>query len=249
MPVDTVPDTSQRSPAAPSPASPRGLRHAPAADAARQVLLRRLASPLKHDMVVNLQAVSMLTETLAARLERNALLATDLAPSVAKLNRLARDAVAACLKVASWMDAADDPGTPLATAVDDCLQLLSANFNFRGLRLSAQVPPVEFEVSRAGTRAVLAATLLMLADAAPGPGELLVEADVSGDEAVLTVVYFEGDPGDAWLPQDTAVQKIEWAHVQALAAAESMSAAASPREVVLRVPRPRVTTPLQMAPI
>ena len=96
----------------------------PNADAARQALLRRLAAPLKHDMVVNLQAVAMLTETLAARLERNPQEAIDFHSALGKLNRLARDAVTSCVKVAGWIDSAQDEAVPLHQAVADCVALL-----------------------------------------------------------------------------------------------------------------------------
>jgi len=221
-----------------------------AADAARQALLRRLAAPLKHDMVVNLQAVAMLTETLAARLERNPDEAIDFHTALAKLNHLARDAVAACVKVAGWIDAAQDDAVPLQQAVSDCVALLAGNLNFRGFSVSAQVPEAEFEVARCGSRNLLAAALLLLTDSVPAPGEVLIEADVSPDEAALTLVYFPLEPGaDTPMPVDLAHAPMEWAQVEALAAAERAGLARQGQEIVLRLRRARITAPLQMAPI
>jgi hypothetical protein len=221
-----------------------------AADAARQALLRRLAAPLKHDMVVNLQAVAMLTETLAARLERNPQEAIDFHSALGKLNRLARDAVTSCVKVASWLDAPQDDAVPLQQAVSECVALLSGNLNFRGFSVSAQVPESEFEVARSGSRNLLAAALLLLTDSVPAPGEVLVEADVSPDEAALTLVYFPLEPGaDVPMPVDLAAAPLHWPQLEALAAAERAGVVRQGHEIVLRLPRARVTAPLQMAPI
>ena len=55
-------------------------------------VLRRLAPSLKHDMVVNLQAVAMMAEMLNARIERGSVNPADLQSNISKLNRLAREA-------------------------------------------------------------------------------------------------------------------------------------------------------------
>lgn len=221
----------------------------PNADAARQALLRRLAAPLKHDMVVNLQAVAMLTETLAARLERNPQEAIDFHSALGKLNRLARDAVTSCVKVAGWIDSAQDEAVPLHQAVADCVALLAGNLNFRGFTVTAQVPDTEFEVARGGARNLLAAALLVLTDSIPAPGEVLIEADLSPDEAAVTLVCFPLEPGaDAPMAVDMPATPLAWTQVEALAAAEHAAVARQPQEIVLRLPRARVTAPLQMAP-
>jgi len=85
-------------------ALPAGRRSRAGAEAARYGVLRRLAPALKHDMVVNLQAISMMAEVLNAKLERGSPAPAEFHASIAKLNRLAREAVANCLKVASWLE-------------------------------------------------------------------------------------------------------------------------------------------------
>jgi hypothetical protein len=240
----------QRTRAAPARAA-RPPRLAPAADAARQAVLRRLSAPLKHDMVVNLQAVAMLTETLSARLERNPSDTANLQASLGKLNRLARDAVAACLQVASWFDSAQDESVPLPQAMNECIGLLTTHLNFRGFRLNAELPETEFEVSRSAARNLLAAALLLLADTTGAPAELLVRADVSPDEAVITLVSFPADSSASAMPPlvDSTAVPLEWPELQALAVAESCGATRNGDEIVLRLPRARITAPLQMAPV
>ncbi|MBA2673133.1 hypothetical protein [Ramlibacter sp.] len=221
-----------------------------AAEAARNVLLRRLTPALKHDMVVNLQAVSMLTEMLGARLERGTALAQDMQSSIAKLNRLARDAVGDCLRVASWLDVADDDAVPLHQAVADCAALLTGNLNFHGFQLSNHVVETGFEVSRSGARALVAASLMLLVDTAPQHCEIMIHAEVSASDALLLLscVPLEHEPFHA-APQEGTPLPIEWADVQALALSAGAAAARDGQQIQLRLPRAQVTSPVQMAPV
>jgi hypothetical protein len=110
-----------------------GRRPRAQAEAARYGVLRRLAPALKHDMVVNLQAVAMMAEVLSSRLEKGTPSPADFEASVAKMNRLARDAVMTCLKVATWISPSEDESVRLREGVDECVALLRSAFNFRGL--------------------------------------------------------------------------------------------------------------------
>ncbi|MES2939003.1 MAG: hypothetical protein V4864_15055 [Pseudomonadota bacterium] len=233
-----------------SPLPARVRRGNPAAEAARNVLLRRLAPALKHDMVVNLQAVSMLTEMLGARLERGTASPGDMQASIAKLNRLSRDAVADCLRVASWLDVADDDAVPLHQAVADCTALLTGNLNFHGFQLSNHVGETGFEVSRSAARALLAAALMVTMDTAPQPCEIAIHAEVSAADALLLLscVPLEHAPFHV-APQESAPLPIEWADVQALALAGAAAASRDAQRIQLRLPRAQVTSPVQMAPV
>ena len=115
-----------------------------------------LGPALKHDMVVNLQAIAMMAEVLNAKLERGGTpSAAELQASIAKLNRLAREAVANCLKVSSWIEPGEDEGVRLADGVDECLALLASNFNFRGFVVTKELPDSAFQVSHVILRNLL----------------------------------------------------------------------------------------------
>ena len=103
-----------------SEAVPVGRRSRAGAEAARYGVLRRLGPALKHDMVVNLQAIAMMAEVLNAKLERGGTpSAGELQASIAKLNRLAREAVADCLKVSSWIEPGEDQSVRLQPTTDE----------------------------------------------------------------------------------------------------------------------------------
>ena len=216
------------------------------AEAARYSVLRRLAPALKHDMVVNLQAVAMMAEVLNARLERGLSNPNEFRKSVSKINRLAREAVMTCLEVAAWIEPGEEEGIRLREGVEECVGLLAGNFNFRGFSISQEVPDLEFEVSRESLRNLLSAALITLTDAATAPAEVLIKTEVSAGFAVLTIrcEARESDP-DA-IPFTVTYRQLEWADVQALAVAEAVELFRTADQVVMRIPRAVATTPLQI---
>ncbi|HWI83802.1 hypothetical protein [Ramlibacter sp.] len=218
------------------------------AESARYGVLRRLAPSLKHDMVVNLQAVAMMAEVLNARLERGSPAPSEFQASISKLNRLAREAVMNCLKVAGWIQPVEDEGIRLPQGVDECLALLASNFNFRGFSVAKDVAETDFEVSRVALRHLLTAALITLTDAAAGPCEVRVKAEVAGGVAEISVRAVP-KPGAEGLPFEAGYRQLEWADVQALASAEGVELVRSGEQIVMRMPRAVATAPLQIAPL
>ena len=218
------------------------------AEAARYSVLRRLAPALKHDMVVNLQAVAMMAEVLNARLERGLTNPNEIQKSVSKINRLAREAVIACLDVAAWIEPGEDEGIRLREGVDECVGLLAGNFNFRGFSISNDVPQVEFEVSREALRNLLSASLITLTDMATTPAEVLIKAEVSGGFAVLTIRCEARDSDPDAVPFSVSYRQLDWSDVQALAVAESVELFRTVDQIVMRIPRAVANTALQIVP-
>ncbi len=218
-------------------------------EAARYSVLRRLAPALKHDMVVNLQAVAMMAEVLNARLERGSSNPVEFQKSVSKINRLAREAVLTCLDVAAWIEPGEDESILLRDGVEECVALLAGNFNFRGFSIDNQMGQVEFEVSREALRNLVCAALLTLTDAAPGPAEVLINAEVSAGFSVITVRCEARERDPEALPFAVAYRQLDWSDIQALAAAESVELFRTAEQIVIRMPRAVATSPLQIVPV
>ncbi|AMO22444.1 hypothetical protein UC35_05430 [Ramlibacter tataouinensis] len=218
------------------------------AEAARYGVLRRLGPALKHDMVVNLQAIAMMAEVMNARLDRGSPEPAEFHDNIAKLNRLARDAVANCLKVAEWLEPGEDQGVRLAEGVEECLKLVSSNFNFRGFVISRELADTPFEVSRVALRHLLVASLIAVTDGAGGPCEVKVKAGVKAGMAEIAVgIAPRQDEFDA-LPYESGYRQLDWADVQALAQAEGVELVRGGDDIVLRMPRAVATAPLGIAP-
>lgn len=219
------------------------------AEAARYGVLRRLAPALKHDMVVNLQAVAMMAEVINARLERGLTNPNEFQKSVSKINRLAREAVMTCLDVAAWIEPGEDEGIRLREGVDECVALLAGNFNFRGFSICNDVLDVDFEVSRESLRNLLSAALITLTDTATTPAEVLIKAEVSAGFVVLTIRCEARDSDPDALPFSVSYRQLDWPDVQALAVAESVELFRTTDQIVMRFPRAVATSALQIVPV
>jgi len=219
------------------------------ARAARQDILRRLAPPLRHDLVVHLQSLGMMAEALGARVERGAVAQEDLQSSISKLNRLARQAVARCLEVCTWMEPGEDDTAALREGVADTVRLLSTGLDFRGFALRTELAEGEFAVSRSALRFLLAAAILTLADAAPGPGEIAIRAEPSASHGVIAVEYQPRPEGSFTQLHEAGDAPLAWPEVQALALEHGVELLRNSQAIILRLPRAVVTTPLKMVPV
>lgn len=219
------------------------------AEAARYGVLRRLAPALKHDMVVNLQAISMMAEVMSAKLERAGPGYTDIQSNISKLNRLARDAVANCLKVAAWIEPGEDQGIGLREGIEDCLSLLASNFNFRSFQVVTEVQENDFQVWRVTLRHLLVSSLIVLTDAATTACKVVIKADVVGGMAEISVVVTPLPTDVETMVFEPGYRHLEWADVQALATAEMVELSREAHRVVMRLPRAVPTAPLQIAPV
>jgi C4-dicarboxylate-specific signal transduction histidine kinase len=230
-----------------APANP-GKRSRAGAEAARYGVLRRLGPALKHDMVVNLQAIAMMAEVMNAKLDRGSPDPAEFHSSIAKLNRLAREAVASCLKVAAWIEPGEDEGVKLGDGIAECVGLLASNFNFRGFEVHTDCGDSNLQVSRVVLRNLLIASLITLTDAAGGPCRVDVKGEADGAVGQVSVRISPREDDYEGLPYEPTYRHLDWADVQALASAEGVDLVRSDGEIQLRLPRHRATAPLQIAP-
>jgi hypothetical protein len=242
----TQPSGAPAPPAADA-SSPQRLRSL--ARAAQHDILRRLAPPLRHDMVVHLQSLGMMAEALSARMDRGTVAQEDLQNSVSKLNRLSRQAVARCLEVGTWLEPGEDDTIALRDGVTEVVRLLSTSLNFRGFDLRTEMADGEFDVCRSAVRFLLAASILALADAAPGPGEIAVRTEPSSSHGVIAVEYQPQPEGSFTQPHEAGETPLAWPEVQALAVQHDAELLRSGQAIIIRLPRAVVTSPLKMVPV
>jgi C4-dicarboxylate-specific signal transduction histidine kinase len=218
-----------------------------AAESARFAVLRRIGPALKHDLVVNLQAVAMKSEVLAARLDKALPGRGELQDQLGHIHRLAREAVLQSLKAAAWLAPTEGEGIELRRGIEEGLALVRSNFGFRGFRLQAGDLRGDLEVAHDPLRYLLPAALLHLTDQARHPGELTVEASVEGATAVL-VLDLVTQAGTLPAEADESSRPITADDLQALAGEGDAQVLAAPDHVELRLPRLVASGPLQIAP-
>src|SRR4029434_7354713 len=110
--------------------------------AARYAVLRRLAFAMRHQMVVHLQPIGMITEVMERRLQSPSPDLGQMRESMIKINGYSRAAVQSCLDVVSWLAPEDGATVALDVGVDECLDLLRSGFAFRGFTIRGGVGAV-----------------------------------------------------------------------------------------------------------
>lgn len=192
-------------------------------EAARYALTRRLLPVLRHHMVVHLQPIGMIYEVLDRKLAAGAPDLGAIREGLGKINQLARSAVNSCLDVVTWLapDAAAAIG--LSAGVAECLEMLRGNFSFRGFTISNEIGDAPFQVSQSALREVFTSALIAATDGASGPVDLVLSAQLSGGQAVLSVLTQPGQ--GSGFTSDMAYRAMAWSDVQALAQAHAVALA------------------------
>lgn len=192
-----------------------------AAEAARYALLRRLAPSMRHHLVVNLQPIGMIYEVMDRRLRAPQPDLASVHDSAQKINSFARAALDSCLDVVSWLAPEEGVPTTVNDGVRECVSLLATSLSFRGYALRSEVGTVDGQVRRAAIRNLLTAMLLHATDRHPPPADLLLTAEpvARGVRLALTLKPGSGDKGFA---TEAGYRQLEWADVEALAAAEGV---------------------------
>lgn len=190
-------------------------------ESARYALLRRLASALRHNLVMHLQPIGMVTEVMDRRLRAPAPDLAQVNETARKINALSKTAVNACLDVVSWLS--PDPSATVSTdaAIAETLELLRSNFSFRGFSLKAEAGTVPQSIGRSAVRMLLPGALLALSDTTPAPAEITLGATAEG-EFVHLRIHVNALDTPAPDPADPTYRRLRWEEIEALAGAEDV---------------------------
>lgn len=222
----------------------------PAGEAARYAVLQRLGPALKHDLVVNLQAVAMMAEVMDARLDKGLPIPADLPQQVGRIHRIAREAVANSLKVAAWLTPpAADEGIALREGIEECLSLVRSNFGFRGFALRAEYDEARLEVAHAPLRLLLLAGLIRLSDESDEPAQLRVRAQLALGAAMLTLERVAAPGAIASGGEGLDYRRLTDKDVLALARDAAVDLRLAPGRIMLRLPRLVADSALKIAPL
>jgi len=200
---------------------PPGLPMTRLAEAARYALLRRLAPSMRHHLVVNLQPIGMIYEVMERRLRAPQPDLREVNDSAHKINGFARAALDSCLDVVSWLAPEPEAVSTVDEGTSECLGLLATSLAFRGYAVRNETGSVPGQVGRSAIRNVLTAAIMLMSDEIPPAAELVLSAQASPAGLLLTLTLRPTD-GDKGFSTETQYRKLEWADLEALAAAESV---------------------------
>lgn len=190
-------------------------------EAASYALLQRLAPAFRHRMVGGLHPIELIAEAVEQRLQAAV---PDLATARDNLERiksLSRSAVLSCTNVISWLAPEEGAVTMLGEGIDECLALLSTDFDMRGFAVRNDAREIGVDVSRTALRNVLTASLIAATDAAPRPADLVLTTELSREHALVSITMCPADR-IAGFTDAAAYRRLEWSDVAALAQSKSV---------------------------
>jgi len=192
------------------------------ADAVRYIVLRKLASGLRHTLMGELQSVQFLAE-LGARNMDNGADPSRARDCIGKIALATGEAIATCHSVIAWLRPEEGAITTLGEAVEQCVKLAGDDWRMRATRATVDMPFAagEAKVSRAAARELVVTSLLALTDQHPGSLDIEVVAALAGDRVDLRLRAL-ASKRVAPLPASIIYHALGWEEVSILAEAHGV---------------------------
>lgn len=152
------------------------------ADAIRYIVLRKLASGLRHTLMGELQSIQFLGE-LGTRLLASGSDESRMRDTVSKIPAAATEAISTCHSVIEWLRPEEGAISTLADVVGQCVKLAGDDWRMRATQATVEMPGTvgETKVFKAAARELVVTSLLALADERRGSLDIdVVAAPVDG---------------------------------------------------------------------
>jgi len=206
------------------------------AEAARYALMRRLLPAIRHNIASSMQPVGMMAAMLERRMRVPAPDLSELGKSSQALNVLSREAVAASLNLMNWLAPKDNNPVAVNSGVEEALSLVGTDLSFRGFSIVNQTSDLRNCLPRGIFCSVFIACVIALTDRAEAAADVVVSAEVNGNQTRLTIRLEPGGRAEL-AAMDAPAQSyriLNWDDVQALADAEGVELEFGMRQVWLR---------------
>ena len=155
-------------------------------DAIRYAVLGKLASGIRHSLMGELQTIQFSAE-LAARMIDSGAGGPKLDECIKQLPDQARGAANSCKAMLEWLRPDDKASTTVDEALQQCLKLAGDDWTLRGIEASTDLKSGAARVSKAAACELLVTSLLALTDSHPGPLDIAIVSQSTGDEVVISL--------------------------------------------------------------
>lgn len=204
------------------------------ADAVRYIVLRKMASGLRHTLMGELQSIQFLAE-LGARLLQSGADEAKMRDCIGKIPLATGEAIATCHSVIEWLRPEEGASTTLGEAVGQCVKLAGDDWRMRATQATVAMPATagEARVSKAAARELVVTSLLVLTDLHPKSLDIEITAELAGDHVQLCLrarVSSRVPP----FPPATIYHALAWGDVAVLAAAHGVPCLCESGSVMLR---------------
>ena len=190
---------------------------------------------LRHNMAGALQPLIMVTTMLEKRLQKPDPDLAALARNSSQLNTLAREAATSCMDLMTWLAPKVSDLVTVVAGIKDAVGLVQTELSFKGFTVVNPIGDVPGELPRSLTRNVFMAALMALTDRAAAPANVVLSAQLAGNELVLTISIqpVQGELLPGGVP---SYRNLEWEDVEALAELESVRLIRTADRVELHCP-------------
>jgi hypothetical protein len=194
------------------------------ADAIRYIVLRKLASGLRHTMMGELQTIQFLAELGARKIDDGAGDVAKTREFIGRISIAASEAIGTCQSVIEWLRPEQGAVTTLAEAVSQCVKLAGDDWRMRATQAAIDMPrPAgEARVSKSAARELIVTTVLVLTDLHPGSLDIEIVGALAGDRVDLRLRAIAAKRAPP-LPSSVVYHPLGWEDVGRLAAAHDVT--------------------------
>ena len=203
-------------------------------DAIRYIVLRKMASGLRHTLMGELQSIQFLAE-LGVRFLREGADAAKTRDCIDKIPVATGEAIATCHSVIEWLRPEVGASTTLGEAVDQCVKLAGDDWRMRAIQATVAMSNAarEAKVSKAAARELVVTSLLVLTDLFPKSLDIEIAAEPADGHVELCLRARVSTRVPPFSPA-TVYHTLEWGDVAVLAAAHGIPCSCENESVTLR---------------
>ena len=193
------------------------------ADSIRYIVLRKLASGLRHTMMGELQSIQFLAELGARKMDDGSADVARTREFIGKIAVAAGEAIGTCQSVIEWLRPEHGAVTTLGEVVNQCVKLAGDDWRMRATQASIDIPETASgaRVSKSAARELIVTTVLALTDEQPGSLDIEIVGALTGERVDLRLRALASKRSPP-LPSSVVYHTLDWEDVANLAAAHDV---------------------------
>ena len=201
------------------------------ADAIRYVVLRKLASGMRHSLMGELQAIQFAAE-LAAQMVITGAPGPKLGDAIDQIPAQTKAAVRTSRSIMEWLRPEDAANIAVEAAMQECLKLAGDDWSLRGIKATTRCEPGNATVPKTVFYELFVTSLLALTDLHPGPLDIDIAAEEVDKKVIIKLSAHAADRRTA-LPPLVLYRALTFDDVSVLAKANEITCACHDATVIL----------------
>jgi len=201
------------------------------ADAVRYVVLRKLASGMRHTLMGELQAIQFAAE-LAAQMVTTGAPGSKLRDAIDQIPEQTKAAVRTSRAIMEWLRPEDTSNIAVEVAMQQCLELAGDDWSLRGIKATTSCQTGTATVPKTVFCELFVTSLLALADLHPGSLDIDIVAEQVDKKVVVELSAHAADRSSA-LPPLVLYRELTFDDVSVLAKADEITCVCHDATVIL----------------